>query len=155
MSDSNGVYYGYSFSDPSSTAFSGTVGPYSLEVSNGDSLIWMPNSDVKHFGWEVCWSDSAFSATTTTASALCLDIQDFIFNRDGIYTGDTFRVVSGSCTVSSSGYCVRSPNNPQVYDDGHCWTIEAPAGNLSFTNFHVESFFDQLFVANRDVLMDF
>ena len=155
VSDSNGRYYGYSYSDPSSTAFSGTVGPYSLEVSDGDSLIWMPNSDVKHFGWEVCWSDSAFSATTTTASALCPDIQDFIYNRDGIYTGDTFQVVSGSCTVSSSGYCVRSPNYPQVYDDSDCCTIEAPAGNLSFTNFHVESFYDQLFVANRDVLMDF
>lgn len=140
----------------SPSSFSGTAGPLIMEVTGTDSLSWIPRSDVKHYGWEVCWSSSPSSATTTTTeSALCPDILDFVYNRDGSYTGDTFQVVSGACTVKSSGYCVRSPNYPQQYNDNDCCTIEAPAGNLSFTSFEVEESHDRLFVAYYDVFVKF
>ena len=130
--------------------YSGTDGPENVHVGDGDRILWATHDNtIKHAGWELCWSNNtAFAA----AEPQCPDIHDFIYNRRERPSENIteFDVVSGTCTVSDSGLCVRSPNYPGEYNNNDCCTIHSPGGYLVSNSFAVESWWDHLYIVNSD-----
>ena len=119
-----------------------------IEIGEGGNIAWSTDRLAVSDGWEICWSNST-SLTTTTATEQCPELLNFMDNSvqsNGTIT--EFQVLSGQCTLSDGGRCVRSPNYPNAYNNEDCCAILSPAGYLVASSFSVESGFDHLYVAN-------
>jgi len=93
--------------------YSGTTGPSNVYLSSGSQIVWDVGSGQSGSGWELCLVE--YNASSTR-----------------LFTGGG----AGTCTLSTSGDCVSSPNYPSKYDSTDCTIINNQAGYLTATTFN-------------------
>eukprot|EP00615_Pteridomonas_danica_P010789 CAMPEP_0114347272 /NCGR_PEP_ID=MMETSP0101-20121206/13770_1 /TAXON_ID=38822 ORGANISM="Pteridomonas danica, Strain PT" /NCGR_SAMPLE_ID=MMETSP0101 /ASSEMBLY_ACC=CAM_ASM_000211 /LENGTH=354 /DNA_ID=CAMNT_0001484487 /DNA_START=76 /DNA_END=1140 /DNA_ORIENTATION=- len=102
------------------TSYSGTSGPSSRQVQDGDTITFTSDSFVTNSGFSVCFAEG--DATDSTS----------------------FEVLTGACTVDGSN-CVYSPNYPSSYNNNDYCEIEVLVETkLERQYFYTESSFDYL-----------
>jgi len=117
------------------TYYSGTTGPAGVPVTSGQQMTWGVDGSGQSTGWELCLTSGAPTPSPTTA---------------GPTTAATTRMsTNGTCTLSTSGDCVSSPNYPSRYDSTDCTITNNQAGYLNAATFNTESNYDTLNIRRR------
>ena len=82
------------------TYYSGTTGPSGVSVTSGEQITWDVDHSSPSTGWELCLTVAVPTPSPTPATARMS--------------------TTGTCTLSTSGDCVSSPNYPSTYDSSDC-----------------------------------
>jgi len=113
----------------SGTYYSGTTGPSGVSVTSGQQMTWDADGSQQSTGWELCLTAGGPTPSPTPAA--------------------TRMSTTGTCTLSTSGDCVSSPNYPSPYDSTDCTITNNQAGYLNAATFNTESNYDTLNIRRR------
>merc|ERR1712166_654145 len=142
------------------TLYSGSTGPAGVSVTSGEQMSWDADHSQSSTGWELCLTPPptvaptvapTFVGDTYSPSNTPSAAPSIAPTSTPTVAPTTIMSTTGTCTLSTSGDCVSSPNYPSPYTETDCTITNNQAGYLTAGTFNTESGSDVLHIRRRGI----